>query len=246
MAPSSPPYPADLYAALHRGTPGDLDFYQRACSGTDRVLELGCGHGRVLAALADVGISGIGLDNHQGLLQTARDAGHLAREGDMRDFDLGVTFERVLIPHNGVYCLLSEEALVACLSCAARHLEPGGLLVFDGWTADHFHAEAEPDDSDDELGLVAEIEVGGVDYEVFEKSRWVRATQRIDATYVHRPKGGGESIEAVIEQRYLLTRELPGLLRAAGLELVVLHGDFDQSVFDDESELWIATAVKTD
>lgn len=246
MADPAQPYPARLYAALHRGTPGDLDFYQRACSGADRVLELGCGHGRVLDALVEVGVSAIGLDNHGELLAMARAAGHLVREGDMRDFDLGVTFERVLIPHNGVYCLLTEESVVGCLKAAARHLEPGGLLVFDGWAADHFHAESDPDEAQDELGLVAEVLADGVDYEVFERSHWHRASQRIDATYVYRPKGGGEATEAVIEQRYLLTRELPGLVRAAGLELVVLHGDFDQSVYDGESELWIATAVKTD
>jgi hypothetical protein len=35
---AAPGYDPALYALIHRGTPGDLGFYQRACQGVDRVL----------------------------------------------------------------------------------------------------------------------------------------------------------------------------------------------------------------
>jgi SAM-dependent methyltransferase len=53
---------ARLYALVHRGNAGDVDFYVRACAGAARVLELGCGTGRVLRAVAEVAGHVTGLD----------------------------------------------------------------------------------------------------------------------------------------------------------------------------------------
>ena len=64
--------PAELYARLHRGNPGDLDFYRRACAGASSVLELGCGHGRVLRAIATPETHLVGVDLDPELLALAR------------------------------------------------------------------------------------------------------------------------------------------------------------------------------
>ena len=42
-------YPAHLYAAVHDGNAGDVEFYRQRCAGAESVLELGCGDARVLA-----------------------------------------------------------------------------------------------------------------------------------------------------------------------------------------------------
>jgi tRNA G46 methylase TrmB len=48
----TPALAAELYRLTHRGNPGDVGFYRKLCSGVQSVLELGCGYGRLLAALA--------------------------------------------------------------------------------------------------------------------------------------------------------------------------------------------------
>ena len=42
--------------------------------------------------------------------------------------------------------------------------------------------------------------------------------------------------------RYVLSTQLEGLLESAGLEVVVRHGDFDQSAWESESERLVLTA----
>ena len=53
---------AELYALVHTGTTGDIDFYRDVCQGSEHTLELGCGHGRVLTQLARGSALTIGLD----------------------------------------------------------------------------------------------------------------------------------------------------------------------------------------
>jgi SAM-dependent methyltransferase len=242
-------YPPELYAGLHRGNPGDVDFYVRACSAAESVLELGCGYGRVLGPLSRAGHRVVGLDRDAALAELARQAvepsGGRVVLGDMSAFDLGERFDRVIIPFNGLYCLLDPDTVTRCFERVCEHLAPGGLLIFDGWAADRFHMESDPTDlSEEHLEPVGTVGVHGRTYDVFERSRWDRATQRIDARYLHVERGGGAAIECALSQRYLRAAEATTLLERAGLEPLVLHGGFDQHAFDEESELLIVTAAR--
>ncbi len=241
-------YPAELYAALHRGTPGDVEFYLRACAGADSVLELGCGYGRVLGALAEAGHRVVGLDRDPALAQTARSAvepwGGRVVLGEMSAFDLGERFDRIIVPFNGIYCLLEEGEIRRCFERVRAHLAPGGLLVFDAWAADRFHSEADPSDLDDDhLEPVGTVEAYGRTYDVFEQSRWNPDGQRIEARYLHVARDGSATLTCTLAQRYLRSDEAVALLEAAGLEPLVLHGGFDQHVYDDESDHLIVTAA---
>ncbi|MBC7172885.1 MAG: class I SAM-dependent methyltransferase, partial [Polyangiaceae bacterium] len=115
-------YPAELYAALHRGTEGDVDFYLRACSGQERVLELGCGYGRVLEPLAAMGHRVVGIERDPELAAIAREAvapyGGRVIVGDMTSFELDELFDRVIVPFNGIYCLLDRDAVQRCFDNA--------------------------------------------------------------------------------------------------------------------------------
>ena len=52
-------------------------------------------------------------------------------QGDMREFDLGRTFDLVLIAANSLLHLHEAEDLVACFRSVRRHLAPGARLIFD-------------------------------------------------------------------------------------------------------------------
>src|SRR5690606_41030673 len=83
---------AALYAALHQGSPGDVDFYNRVCAGAEGVLEFGVGAGRIALALAEASVSVVGIDCDEPLLSLA-----LQRQAQ-RERELGrelpVRFER--------------------------------------------------------------------------------------------------------------------------------------------------------
>ena len=51
--------------------------------------------------------------------------------GDMRDFDLGRTFDFVFIAANSLLHLHDAKDLVSCLRSVRRHLAPGARFAFD-------------------------------------------------------------------------------------------------------------------
>jgi SAM-dependent methyltransferase len=246
-------YPARLYAAVHDGNPGDVEFYRRRCTDARTIVELGCGDARVLAALAAPGRRLIGVDIDPELIELARarlsatpNAEFELHCADMRGVDLGLRVDRVIVPHGGIYCLIpdgSDDPLRATFERVTALLEPDGALILDAWAADGFHAEAEPDDQDPGwLEIVKAFELDDQRWEVLERSTWDKPAQRIDATYLHVRVGDEHAVEGLLRQRYVLAEQLRTSLAAAGLELVELHGDFDGSPHDVDSELIVAVA----
>lgn len=233
-----------LEAAVHDGTPGDVDFYRAACAGAGTVLELGCGTGRVAGAL---GASVTGLDIAPAPLAVAAAAGVRVLRADMRCFHLGGRFERVIIPFSGLYCLLVDSDVVRCLASAREHLTEHGRVVFDCYGADGFHAQpGEPGEGEGEFDaedLVAEVEFDGRRWRVHERSRWWRERQRIDAHYRFECESG-ETFRRCIRQRYLLGAQLAGLTARAGLRLVSLAGGFEAEPWSTESPIIVAQAAR--
>ena len=129
---------AKLYDLLFPGGGPAVDFYRaEADRSGGRVLELGCGTGHKLIPVAADGHPCVGLDFSSDMLAEARlkaDERGVAVEwlhGDMRDFDLGRTFDLVFIAGNSLLHLHEAEDLVSCFRSVRRHLAPGGRLAFD-------------------------------------------------------------------------------------------------------------------
>ena len=241
MPTRSTPYQAGLYAAVHTGNPGDAEFYVDACVEADPILELGCGTGRIASQLISAGHEVFGVDREAQALAIANAAGVVCVEADMRNFHIRRRFARIIVPYNGLYCLLSDSDVVRCLVCARRHLAPGGLLIFDGYAGDSLA----PEDGLPYLtGQMQQYSIGTVEFEgepwdVYEESRWNPATQRVDAVYTHIAHESGQQIEATIAHRYLTSHQLPELLEQAGLVVVAMHGDFEAGPFQSDSEFLI-------
>jgi len=245
-------YDPELYALVHRGNPGDVDFYVERCTGHS-VLELGCGYGRLLGPLAQVARRYVGLELDDGLRALAEaalqalDASAAARVevlgGDMREFDLAERFERILIPYSGLYCLGGKAGVLRCLKAARAHLRDDGRLLADAYAADAFHAEARPGDlSDDHLEPVCQVQQGRQLLEVYEQSSWNRRAQRMDVTYCYELPDGEVVHEGRIRHDYLLSSQLEKLLRDAGFAHVELAEDFDREAPDPEAELIVIEA----
>ncbi len=261
---------AALYAALHTGTPGDVAYYQRACSDAHSILELGCGYGRMLEALGDSNATRVGIDRDIDLLRIA--ATRLARThhqgaqlvcADMRRFAFDQRFDRILLPYTGLYCLADDEEVVECFSCLREHLAPSGHFIFDAYCADPLHHAAdEPevlhhdssatvvtttgkpaeDACDDD---VAVIEVDGTTYHVSERSDWDPAQQELEVVYVYEPRSGGHSIASSIRHHYLLLDQIAPLLARAGLELTEITNSFDNAPIDATTDHFVAVAKRS-
>lgn len=240
---------AELYRALHVGTEGDVAFYLAACAGAGRVLELGCGAGRVLAPLAEAGHEVVGVDRDAASLTLADEAlTGAARErvtlveadmSDLGELDLG-RFDRVLIPFTGLYALDGLDAMARCLAGARAHLAPGGVLALDAYAVDHAECgPREPWDSGWEtLGTIT-----WRDQEITVAERNVAPGPpcRVDVFYrFELPEG---PVEQSIRHHFLSWEMLDELLDAAGFGQADVRGGFDGEPYDDGAELMVVVAA---
>ena len=134
-----------------RGADYDAAFRRLAAAGQDvhgeaayvdallprgaRVLDAGCGTGRVAVELDRRGHVVVGVDNDPSMLAVAREReGPRWKEADLAALDLPERFDLVVAAGNVVVFLApgTEPEMVARL---AAHLVPGGLLVC-GWRTD--------------------------------------------------------------------------------------------------------------
>jgi SAM-dependent methyltransferase len=242
---------AELYALTHRGNPGDAAFYARTCSGAERVLELGSGYGRLLAKHAQPGRLVTGLEVDAALLSLARRelrflplaARRAVRliQGDMRHFALGQRVSHVLLPYNGLYCLLSKRDALACFRAVRAALSVGGVFAFDVWNAEGFQHQNVANSSLAEADPIVTLDHAGRIWDVFERSQRGRAERRLDVTYRYVPTTG-TALELTIRQRYFRVSELADLLERAGLVVEKRYGDFSGSRFTSRSPHLIVIA----
>lgn len=186
--------------------------------------------------LAELGHSLTGIELDPGLLALSRaelegriDLADRMKllSGDMRDFELGQRFDRVIIPYSGLYCLLSASEVDACLRAAFRHLAPGGALCLDAYYADGFHADSEPEDvSEDQLDPIVSVVHEERVLRVYERSEWNKSAQRIDVHYEYRDDEGSLIHSSVVRQRYLLRNQLLDCLASAGFSECRTFADF--------------------
>ena len=100
-----------------------------------RVLELGCGSGRLICDMAKRGFAMTGLDLNPTALEYCKKklkkqecVGELV-VGDMTNFSFDEPFDAAINAINTFRHLETEEAALAHLNCVAKHLKPGGVFV---------------------------------------------------------------------------------------------------------------------
>ena len=100
----------------------------------NRLLDVACGTGLHLEHWQqDYEVEG--LDISQEMLTVARDRlpGVPLHVADMADFDLGTCFDAITCLASSISHMLSEDLLRQAIATMASHLEPGGMLVVEGW-----------------------------------------------------------------------------------------------------------------
>lgn len=110
-------------------------------AGVRRVVELGCGTGRVTERLAEAGFEVTGVDYSPYMLIRARERltgyeGVSLACSSMETFKPAQPVEAVIIPFSSFLCLESHERQVATLVNVSSYLTAGGLCIIDVFEPD--------------------------------------------------------------------------------------------------------------
>ena len=112
-----------------------LDAFLAHLPAKGEVLDLGCGSGEPIARyLIGEGRAVTGIDAAPGLIDLCRRRfpDHDWRVADMRDIDLGRTFDGVIAWHSLFHLTPPDQRRM--FAVLVRHLAPGGMLMFTSGT----------------------------------------------------------------------------------------------------------------
>jgi ubiquinone/menaquinone biosynthesis C-methylase UbiE len=222
-----------------------------------RVLELGCGTGRVTFPLWRAGVAMLGIDRSDAMLARAikrqrsarqarmrslarRAAIHFIR-GDIRQLPFpDASFPMVIAPYGILQSLLRERDLAQTLEAVARVVRPGGTFG---------------------LELVADLpswqeysrrvslrgrRSNGVDVTLVESVRQDlrRKLTLFDQEFVERQGRNVRRRRFTLSFRTLTVRQMRRRLERAGFEITALLGDYQGGPWDERAEAWIIIAKK--
>jgi SAM-dependent methyltransferase len=222
------------YDAWCHSVTEDIGFYvDLAVESGGPVLEIGVGSGRIAVPTALAGVSVVGVDVSEEMLDLAwakvlphRAPLRLVR-ADMRALpDLG-SFALVTVPFRALLHLPDDEQRLAVLQELRRRLAPGGRLAFDVFHPDRI-------DIEETQGRWLEREPG-----ILERADWRPQEQSL--TLSVRTRGR----EATMELWWAEPRAWAGLLAQAGFDQVRRYGGFNGEPLriDSPDSVWVATAA---
>jgi len=107
---------------------------EQGSSEGNRLLDVACGTGMHMQYLVeDFEVEGLDLDENLLALARNRVPGAVFHLGDMVDFDLGKRFDAVICLFSSIGYVRSKARLHRAISCMAKHLRTGGLLIVEPW-----------------------------------------------------------------------------------------------------------------
>jgi SAM-dependent methyltransferase len=205
-----------------------------------RVLDLGCGTGGHVVALAQRGYEVVGVDRAPDMLERARARASTARFelGEIATIRLGETFDAVLMMFAVLGYQIGNADLQAALTTAREHLKPNGLFLCDFWYGPAVLANRPServkvvDTSDGQIIRVATGELDALhDVCTVRYHVWRIARSRVEA-----------EVREQHPMRYFFAPELELVLAAAGFALVRL-GAFPNLDDEPTEQTWNVALV---
>ena len=234
-----------LYAART-----DVGFYvDEAKAAGGRVLEVGCGTGRILLPIARAGCAITGIDGSKQMLERCRV--NLAAEPaavqsritlaqhDMRDFNLAEQFTLIIAPFRVVQHLTTIDDQLQFLATVARHLAPQGRLVFDVFNP-RFDILVGADGVEREDTPEQRLPDGRTFHRAYRiaRVRWIDQVSEAELVYYV----DGKRYVQAFEMRWYLAAELRHLLARAGFRVREMYGDFARGPVVDGCPEIVVTA----
>lgn len=244
---------AAYYDAEYAPFDEDIPFYMEfARKANGPILELGCGTGRVLAALEDTGLPLAGIDTSDSMLAIAR--GRLSSDVQLAECDMRSVGSCPSITNGPYYMAFSaintflhlpdSDAQIEALASIREAVVPGGLLLLELMAPDPRYLA--------ELDGRLTLEFTGTLADGNRLDKWVVRThdlahQTIDTTVMFDVTDAETNVVTRVSDyyatRYIHRYELEHLLHRTGWEVVSLYGSYELEPFDSGSERMLVLAT---
>jgi len=236
------------YDLEHLGDSEDVEFYVSLVRRLQprKVLELGCGTGRITLPLAEQGaqlaFDVTGLDSQAEMLETAKkrllEVPPKVRErlrliqGDMRTWQSESAFDLIVIPCSSISHLLTLQEQLTVWNQCRRNLRPGGRFVVEitmpnmATFADSFNV---PPRALVEIDVDKSDESDGVRFIRRKTSRYLSHEQCAQTRFLYEKYQNGRAIDGYIDDfagHVFFPRELQLLFIHTGFEVEQTLGDY--------------------
>ncbi|HVL67903.1 MAG TPA: class I SAM-dependent methyltransferase [Vicinamibacterales bacterium] len=228
----------------------DVPFWQRlAASQEGRVLELGCGTGRITLPVARAGAHVVGIDRSDAMLARNRQRIRRARlgaavslvRGDIRHlpFRRRTGFSLVMAPYGILQSLTRERDLRDTLVSVRSVLASGGMLGVDlvpdlpKW-----------DEYQRRTSLTGTARGARITLVESVRQDVARRLTIFDQEYVVRRGADRRTHRFSLTFRTLSVRQMVRRLEAAGFEVRAVLGDYDGGPWDPRSDVWVILAAR--
>ena len=248
MPPNDRNYNADYYDVITTQTE-DIEFYLRFLEDHSRVLELGCGTGRVTGALMERAAHVVGVDLSEAMLERAR-AKHSRPEatflqGDITAVQLERQFDLIIAPFRVIQALEHDAQVSGLFQVIRSHLADGGLAilnVFNPFLPSDQMAAGWPRE---QLTFVEEHELpNGDTLRVFdERMRIDSERQVLFPKLIHRRFRGERLIDEHVNpicMRYYYPDQFCDLIESHGFTVVDRWGGYRDEPYGEGGELVVA------
>jgi SAM-dependent methyltransferase len=222
----------------------DLSYLEKwaSRSGDLPIIDLACGTGRATIPLARLGYSLIGVDIHKGMLSEAIKKSSRLKlniewvEQDCTKFNLHIKSNLIFSVGNSFQHFLTNEELDGLLSSVNKHLEIGGVFIFNT----RFPSAEEllqPDTEDYWKSYIDKDTQNKVD--VYTISKYDSLSQIQHYTTIRKYLNNEEVIidekRTNIRLRYVFPKEMERILLSNGLEIVNIFKDWKESPITNDS-----------
>lgn len=231
-------YDANIYDGLNTFL-DDLQFYNKWLPRIKdaKVLELGCGTGRLTIPLAKNGYNITGVDFTSSMLQKAKAKTTKAGlniefiEADMRTLSLSEKFDLIFIPFNSIHHLYKNEDLFNTFKVVKHHLKDGGLFLLDCFNPNiQYIVEGEKET----INTAEYTTDDGREILIKQKMRYENRTQINRIEWHYFINGKFDSIQN-IDMRMFFPQELNSYLEWNGFNILHKFGSFEEEAFSDNS-----------
>ena len=222
----------------------DIEFWKKELSDDGiKVLELGCGTGRIASGLIDNKLHYIGMDvSSEYITYAAEKFKHFPNisfiQGNMIDFNLEHTFDYIFIGFNTFLHLLTSEEASNCLDCIKNHMHLKSNLIIDIFVPHPLFLHRPKN-----LKMHIVDFYNSVDKEeqsINEILKYNNATEIADVEWYYNNKQS-----TTMKFQFRMKMYYPDTMNRTLIDkkyrIVNLWGDYERNAFDEKSNLQIYT-----